>query len=432
MKTQNLNAKSLSFEKGYLTLQSESVRKTTEIFDFTIIGRDMNVTIPLSDPYLSARNTRIEKRSDGFFIRDLRSRNGTFVNGSRILEARLQDHDHIRTGMTEFIFQIKNESETARKYLTSKNMKWNAQLKRLYAIAKSPHPVLLLGPSGSGKEVLANAIHKYSNRSMGPFLSVNCSSLTETLAESELFGHKKFSFTGAQEDRKGAFESARGGTLFLDEIGDMPMALQPKFLRALENFEIKPVGSDATQAVDVRIIAATNKDLKKLVLEEKFREDLYFRIHILQMRPPALIDRMEDFDDLLNQFSSDCNISFSFDAMTLLRKYNWPGNIRELKNVLARASALYQYRMIEPEHICEIIDISPQKLEAIVTKTPYPRVTKQILRNFEKEAIIERLKYYNGNQRRAAEDLEIPRSTFHERVRNYDITPKDYKPTEDV
>lgn len=432
MRTQNLQAQALPLDKGCLTQITqigENSRKAFEIGDLTLIGREVTAQIEINDMCVSNRHARIEKRTDGFYVRDLRSRNGTFVNGSRILEAKLQEHDRLRFGTTEFIFSSEKGFGLPPTFTASKNAKWNEQLSRLPAVAQSPHPVLLLGPSGAGKEILANMIHRLSFRSRGPFLSINCSALTEALAESELFGHRKGSFTGAQEERKGAFEAARGGTLFLDEVGDMPLSMQPKFLRALENNEVKPVGSDFSQPVDVRIVAATNRPLKNLVDAGKFREDLYFRLHILQFRLPSLHDRPEDFDTLLQHFAQPLKVYFTPEGLARLRQHTWPGNIRELKNVMARAAALFPGLPICASKAEVILDL-PLQTKAERETPPSPRAARQFLKEYEREAILERLNHYKGNQRRAAEDLGLPKSTLHDRIRRYNIDLNEIKKIE--
>ncbi|PWU17774.1 MAG: hypothetical protein C5B49_08245, partial [Bdellovibrio sp.] len=231
------------------------------IEDLLVLGSEGNFPGPLSeavDPCVEPRHARIERRGAGFVIRDLRSNGGTFVNGTRIVEAHLQSGDIIRLGglssgfSTVFFLEQANASVAPTHRLKSRNLLWQAQIDRLPGMASSDYPILLLGPSGSGKEILAETIHSLSKRSPGPFTRVNCSALSETLIESELFGHVKGSFTGAIGDRKGAFETARGGTLFLDEIGDFPYGLQAKLLRALENNEVRPVGSDRLLQTDVR------------------------------------------------------------------------------------------------------------------------------------------------------------------------------------
>ncbi|WP_374032992.1 sigma 54-interacting transcriptional regulator [Bdellovibrio bacteriovorus] len=196
--------------------------------------------------------------------------------------------------------------------IKSRNEVWNEELQTLSNVAKTEFPVLILGPSGTGKDVIAQALHENSLRDKGPFVSVNCSALSETLIESELFGHVKGSFTGAINDRKGAFEAARGGTLFLDEIGDLSYSLQAKLLRALENNEIRPVGADRNVRTDVRIIAATHQNLSEKIREGLFRSDLYFRLNVVSVAPPALALRMEDFEELLYTFARKMRVRFSF------------------------------------------------------------------------------------------------------------------------
>jgi DNA-binding NtrC family response regulator len=420
----NLSRRASDSEKGFITLVSENSRKTYEIDGYALIGRDPHCTICLTDGFTSLRHARIERAGPGFSIRDLRSRNGTFVNGNRVIEAHLHDHDRIRIGMTEFLFSFEREQAVHSLFVSSKNALWNDQLSRLPAMAASPHPVLILGPSGTGKEMLASLVHRYSSRSQGPFLSVNCSALTETLAESELFGHTKGSFTGATMDRKGAFESARDGTLFLDEIGDLPMSIQPKLLRALENSEIKPVGSDKPVAIDVRIVAATNQNLKARVQQGLFREDLYFRLHVLQLQPPALRDRMEDFDDLMKFFAGNQPLHFDVSAQSVLQNYSWPGNIRELKNAVMRASALFPGTTITSSHVTQLIDGSTNTLEKMIETahlaSPLVPVRQNIL-DIERKIIVDRLQFFAGNQRRAAAALGIPKSTLHDRIKKYSI-----------
>ncbi len=437
MKTMNLNLRHFGTEKGFITMVSENVRKTFELDGYALIGRDQQCTICIPDSFTSLRHARIEKVGQGYLVRDLKSRNGTYVNGNRIVEAHLYDNDRLRVGITEFIFTFERDPSINHLYIQSKNTLWNQQLSRLPAIAASPYPILILGPSGTGKEVLANLAHRFSNRSHGPFLSVNCSALTESLAESELFGHTKGSFTGATSDRKGAFESARGGTLFLDEIGDLPISIQPKLLRALENSEIKPVGADRTTSIDVRIVAATNQNLKERVREGKFREDLYFRLHVLQLAPPPLKDRMEDFDDLMKHFAGDQAMQLEVNAYAILQNYSWPGNIRELRNTIMRATALFAGQVIRAEDLYQLIDqpaaTAVASVAASPTDTPDGATTgtavsvRQNVLDLEKRMIIDRLRFFAGNQRRAAVALGIPKSTLHDRIKRYNIDARSIK-----
>lgn len=387
------------------------------------LGRDCTFPGPTTDPEVSDRHCRIEKKDEGFFIRDFRSESGTFLNDTRINEAWLKDGDEIRIGNYRAIFSIETQSQAnSDPWLLSKNLIWKDTLQKLPLIAQKPYPVLLLGPSGTGKEVLAAKIHQYSDRNQGPFVSVNCSALTETLVESELFGHVKGSFTGAIGDRKGAFESARGGTLFLDEIGDLPYSLQSKLLRALENSEIRPVGSDRTVKTDVRIVAATHQNLSSHILQGSFRQDLYYRLNVVSITPPSLKDRLEDFDDILYQFAKEMRVRFSFSAIQRLKKHSWPGNIRELKNMVARASAFFPKTLVDVQEVEHLLNQTSGVFLSEVSPDSSERLP--IIKEVERQMIIKSLITNHGNQRRAAVDLGMPKSTLHDRIRTYQIDPR--------
>jgi len=378
---------------------------------------------------LDPRHARIEIRDDSSFVlRDLRSSTGVFLNGSRVIEAFLRDGDMIEAGPHHFIFSVRssNDYKAPTKGLPrSKNESWDSQLQSIPQMSQTHFPILILGPSGSGKEVISDAIHKNSFRRNGPFVRVNCSALTETLIESELFGHVKGSFTGAISDRKGAFETARGGTLFLDEIGDLPYGLQAKLLRALENNEIRPVGSDRTIKTDVRIVAATHKNLKQKIGEGEFRQDLYYRLNVIQITPPALKERMEDFEDLLFHFAREHRVRFSSAAIEKLKRHSWPGNIRELKNTVARASVLFSGKSIEEHMLPRIIDEMPKEEDKYFKEKPTNDLS--VIKEIERQMIIKRLAANAGNQRQTARDLGMPKSTLHDRIRTYNIDLSQFK-----
>ena len=393
--------------------------------EFTTLGTDSQNTIQVTSEQASERHARIEAKNDAYMIRDLRSETGTFVNGTRIHEAWLNDGDLIQIGGDEYVFATALPQLEKGIGLKSKNEIWNRQLQSLGNVALTNFPVILLGPSGTGKEVLAESLHRHSSRSAGPFVRVNCSALTETLVESELFGHIKGSFTGAINDRKGAFESARGGTLFLDEVGDLPYGLQAKLLRALENNEIRPVGSDRTVQTDVRIIAATHQNLAEKIMSGEFRSDLYYRLSVLTVTPPALSERMEDFEELLYFFAKQMRVRFSFGAIQQLKKHTWPGNIRELRNTIARACAFFPKQCIDESHIERIIDPYSLK-QSMIAGQPAPVMVSgqlSVIKEIEKQMIIKRLAANHGNQRRTASDLGMPKSTLHDRLRIYNIDP---------
>ena len=231
------------------------------------------------------------------------------------------------------------------------------QLRSLVAkCAQSDAPVLLRGPSGTGKELVSRALHDSSARSLRPFVAINCGAIPEHLLESELFGHCKGSFTGATCDRKGRFELAHRGTLFLDEIGDMPSQLQVKFLRVLEEKLVQPVGSGTEVQIDVRIVAATHRNLEDMVSEGDFREDLLYRLNVLPISIPALNKRSEDIPELLAHFAGlyaadGKKVSFSRSSLLLLQAYSWPGNVRELGNLVQRPSVLYPGKTIDISRI---------------------------------------------------------------------------------
>ncbi|HVK60064.1 MAG TPA: sigma 54-interacting transcriptional regulator [Bdellovibrionales bacterium] len=425
METQRISENELLMTEAYLIPVSRPGGATFELGEFFTIGREPSNHLVLTDSFVSTRHARIERRAGHFILRDLQSRNGTFLNGSRITEAILTANDRVCFGETVYVF---SESLADEAQLSSKNEEWNEQLRRLPAFAATDFPIMISGASGTGKEVLARAIHRHSTRGRGPFVSINCSALSESLIESELFGHVRGSFTGATHDRKGAFETARGGTLFLDEIGDLPISLQPKLLRAIENSEIRPVGSDRAIETDVRILAATHKNLINAIRLGKFREDLFYRLNVCQIRPPSLNERMEDFDDLLYTFAKQHRVRFSFNAIEALKQQPWNGNVRELKNVVARASAYYPGRHIQPEDLERILEPlhgAGPEVQFVHEKgalSPQGSIIKEI----EREMIIRRLTANRGNQRRTALDLGMPKSTLHDRIKAYSIDIKKF------
>ncbi len=401
------------------------------IKDYVTVGKDPSCQVVIHTAHVSDRHFRLEVRSEKLYIKDLRSETGTYVNGSQILEAVLHDGDLISAGYADLV--VHDLTKKTKVFpMTSRSEFWNEQLKTMTSIANSDFSVLLLGPSGSGKDVIAKNLHDISQRSEAPFLSVNCSALTETLVESELFGHIKGSFTGAINDRKGAFEAARGGSLFLDEIGDLSYNLQAKILRAIENSEIRPVGSDKVIKTNVRIIAATHQNLSQKIREGSFRSDLFFRLSVVIVDVPSLKDRIEDFEDLLYSFAKQMKVRFSYTAIQHLKKHEWPGNIRELKNVVSRASALFPKQSIHDNHIDTLLQ-RKDRLSQLTQSVSYAQDPKtqnlSVIKEIEKQMILKRLAANHGNQKLTAVDLGIPKSTLHDRIKNYNINIKNFKTT---
>jgi DNA-binding NtrC family response regulator len=390
------------------------------------LGSSQDCSVQVTGPNISPRQCRLEFK--GFFVvlRNFTNEHPTLLNGNTLsTEKILRDGDLITVGDETFTFSTSPVRLQDSLGLRSKNEEWSLKLKELGAAAKTDFPVLLLGPSGTGKEVLAEAIHKHSLRSKGPLVSVNCSALSESLIESELFGHVKGSFTGASQDRKGAFEAARGGTLFLDEIGDLPLSLQAKLLRALENHEIRPVGSDRNVQTDVRIIAATHQNLPLRVKLGQFRSDLFHRLNVIQTVTPSLTDRKEDFEDLCNSFARKMGLRINSNGMKTLKSHSWPGNIRELRNTLSRAKALYPDHILDEGIADRIIDRSLVTTSIEAPKAQIqPQRSLSAVKEYEKSMILKKLIEHQGNQRRAAVDLGLAKSTLNDKIREYGICAK--------
>ena len=287
--------------------------------------------------------------------------------------------------------------------------------------AGSEATVLIQGESGTGKEIIANAIHAQSKRARGPLVKMNCAAVPETLLESELFGHEKGSFTGADRRRIGRFEQADGGTLFLDEVCEMHPRLQAKFLRALQEREIERLGSSTPIPVDVRIIAATNRDLKKALDEGVLREDLYYRLNVILLQVPALRERMDDVPILAMHFlrkyaarESAAMSGISEEAMNVLLSYSWPGNVRELENAVERGLVLGQGDRLQTQ------DLPPQVHRR--TDDQHPLVPAHLtLEEMEKLAIAQALRLTGGNKSEAAERLGIHRTSIYDKMRRYGI-----------
>ena len=288
--------------------------------------------------------------------------------------------------------------------------------------AQSEAPVIIYGDSGTGKELVAAAIHKLGVRRKGPFIKVNCAALSESLLESELFGHVKGAFTGADRTRMGRFEAANGGDIFLDEIGDLPLSTQVKLLRVLQEKEIEKVGDHRPISIDVRILAATNKDLNTLMEEGRFRQDLYYRIGVIPIILPPLRERREDIPLLVESFinrirlKTDKPISgMSRAALETLIAYDWPGNVRELMNVIEYAFVLCSEGEIMPTHL-------PARISGqTVSTVPRRRVFQQLDANEERRRLMEALTAAGGNKSEAARMLGISRVTLWKRLKAYDI-----------
>ncbi|MFQ6040856.1 MAG: sigma-54-dependent transcriptional regulator [Candidatus Poribacteria bacterium] len=293
-------------------------------------------------------------------------------------------------------------------------------LEQIDRVANTGAPVLILGETGTGKELVANALHKNSSRAKKPFEVVQCGAIPKDLLESELFGHERGAFTGATALRKGKFERADGGTLFLDEIGDMPPELQVKLLRAIEQKEFERVGGSRVIKVDVRIIAATNKDLEEAIKEGELRSDLYYRLNMITIHIPPLRDRKSDIPKLAEHFLQKYSTAhklqvraISRNAMELMMRYDWPGNVRELNNYIGRAVFLAESDVILPKHL-------PQELQGEAKKYSTEITVGMTLKEIEKELILKTLEAFDGNRTKTAETVGVSLRTLHNRLKEWE------------
>lgn len=298
----------------------------------------------------------------------------------------------------------------------------------IQVVARTPKTsVLIQGESGTGKELVSKAIHNLSTRTDKPLIAINCSAIPENLMESELFGYEKGAFTDAKNMKKGVFELAHGGTLFLDEISSMKLSLQPKLLRVLETQSFRRIGGTSDIKIDVRILAATNQDLKQCVDNGEFREDLYYRLKVMVINLPPLHERLEDIIPMAKMFIEQNNkefskniTGFSEEAEKLLLNYEWPGNVRELKNVMERATILCQNEIVKADHLPIELRTSPPKQSKTIV--PPPSSDEDLsLQDIEQKHIIETLQKFDGNKSKAARVLNISRSTLREKLKQYGI-----------
>jgi transcriptional regulator with GAF, ATPase, and Fis domain len=304
---------------------------------------------------------------------------------------------------------------------------FQAVLRAMKIVSATDATVLVTGESGTGKELLAKALHRYSRRNHKPLVTVNCAALPEHLAESELFGHRKGAFTGAVNDEQGRMQAANGGTLFLDEVGELPLGVQAKLLRFLETGEFQQLGQPLTRRVDVRILAATNRDLSKAVKEGSFRRDLYYRLYVVPLELPPLRARKGDIELMLKGITAELALEYDLEppayakgAMRMLQQYPWPGNVRELKNLCERMLILFSGKRIEPENLPQEIRQSQQPS---ITLNDAFRLPEQglIMDDLEADLIKQALSRALGNRSRAARLLGLSRDTLLYRMKKYAI-----------
>jgi transcriptional regulator with PAS, ATPase and Fis domain len=365
----------------------------------------------------------------GVMLRDLDSKNGTFVDRVRIGAAYIDSRSDITLGSTKLRMEIASAKQTL---ALSRGQSFGAalgaslQMRALFALlqraALTHETVLLLGESGTGKELLARAIHDASPRASGPFAVFDCSAVVPTLVEAELFGYVKGAFTGANNNTPGLFEQARGGTVFIDELGELPLDLQPKLLRAIESRHIRRVGSVEWTPIDVRIVAATHRDLRARVATGTFRMDLYYRLAVVEGAVPPLRERPEDIELLVEHFLASQSPPRTLadlppNTLAMLRNHQWPGNVRELRNTITRL-------MLFPER--PGFDAMPTATaqpaaQPSVMHLPLREARDLVVEQFEQQYLTSRLAEHNGNVSRAAEAMGVSRQFLHRLLERHGI-----------
>jgi transcriptional regulator with GAF, ATPase, and Fis domain len=418
-------------------------------------GRSIINDIPLTDKAVSGTHFEIVGEDDGYRLIDLNSTNGTFVGELRIKEVFLRPGTAFRVGHTELRFQpLQDVVEIALSQrdrfdsVIGSSIKMREIFATLEKVSPSDLTVMLTGETGTGKELVARGIHNLSPRRKGPFVVLDCGAIPKELMESTIFGHEKGAFTGAVGQHKGCFEQAQGGTIFLDEIGELDLGLQPKLLRVLENREIKRVGGDKVLKVDVRVLAATNRDLRKMVNQGTFREDLYFRLSVILIENPPVRDRKEDIPQLVHHFLADVSkrrnlqLSIAVDAMSSLMGHDWPGNVRELRNVVERAASLCDGPTItRADFVFGRDNISHPRMSSTNSMSATggtggvnpallgPGVTfkdgkQQVLDEFERLYLTELLNRNKGNITRSAHEAGLTRYHLRELLKRHNLGVK--------
>jgi len=392
------------------------------------IGRDRKNAIILPHTTVSRHHANLLRQGRKYLLMD-HSSNGTFVGKQRVDKLLIDPGTEIQIGPFRLVLTQEGMPLWAkpteqspvsgvfhpRTGLVGSSGEMIKLTEAIEKMAASSATALVMGETGTGKELVARALHDLSQRAAAPFVAINCGAISTDLVESELFGHEKGAFTGAGRERKGAFEQADGGTLFLDEIGELSLDLQPKLLRVLESGEIRRVGAQNSTCVNVRVVAATHRNLKAEAERGGFRSDLLYRLYVFPLLVPPLRARKEDIPDLAGFFYGDRE-AFTGPAMKRMRDHDWPGNVRELKNVLERARILTGGGKIGPEDLI-FLDESP--LSGVTPTDPLPETFEELERLYYTRA----LEKSDGSIRAAAKSLGIPKSTLYDRLKRYGLSP---------
>ena len=398
-----------------------------------VFGSSPTCGMVLTDKTVSRQHmeARWAKDGGGVVLRDLDSTNGTFFQGSRFKEITLAFGAEFKLGRTVVKFLpeeevVEPEISDADTFGSLKGQ--DPKIRRLFAlladIAVTNATVIIEGETGTGKELVADEIHKHSLRANGPFVVFDCGAVPHDLIESALFGHVKGSFTGAVSDRKGAFGEAHGGTIFLDEIGELSPDLQPSLLRVLDKRAVRRVGANQYEKVDVRVVAATNRDLREEVVRRNFREDLYYRLAVIRITLPPLRERGMDIPYLVDHFvqlfsPKGRRLEVPPEEMARLQRHSWPGNVRELRNVIERACVLSKGDVISTDDAFMSGDTAPSL--GVRTDLPFKEAKGQLVEFFELEYIVDLMRRHKMNLSAAAREAQIDRKHLRELIRKYDI-----------
>jgi DNA-binding NtrC family response regulator len=387
-----------------------------------IVGTHSSVDLVLTDRAVSRRHVELKPSGDCLWLRDLESTNGTFLKETRVREALLEAGSGFELGRTK----IEVHSTTTRSRVPlSRRSKFGGlvgespAMRRLFALLERVSPtdvtVLVEGETGTGKELAARAIHECGPRTQGPFVVVDCSAVSPNLIEAELFGHTKGAYTGAERERSGAFETADSGTVFLDEVGELPLELQPKLLRVLQEREVRRLGEQLIRPVDVRVVAATNRNLADEVAQGKFREDLYYRLAVFRVTMPALRQRTEDIPLLVKHFLRDRpGVQISDETIRKLQRAPWPGNVRELNNAVERA-LLLSFEELEP------LGTALKGGASVDASRPFKEVKGELIDDFEQQYLQKLLDRTGGNISQAAREAGIDRKHLERLVKKHNL-----------
>ncbi|MGE0791442.1 MAG: sigma 54-interacting transcriptional regulator [Sandaracinaceae bacterium] len=397
----------------------------------TVVGQSRGAGLRVPDPRASRLHCELEPRADGVWVRDLASSNGTWVGGVRVERARLDPGAILRVGDTDLLMHVERGEPTVERWPDARFGELfggSPRMRELFAemarVAMSSRTVLIEGETGTGKELVARALHDASPRGLAPYVVVDCGALPEPLLESELFGHAKGAFTGATHARDGALLEAHGGTVFLDEIGELPLAMQPKLLRFIESRTVRRVGESQRRQVDVRVIAATHRDLATMVNDGTFREDLYFRLAVVPLHVPPLRDRREDIPSLVRAFLGDAaSALLTPELLDDLMARSWPGNVRELRNYVDRLATLgpAATRRLEQRRASADGSGGQDGFPAVRADESLVAQRERWMSHLEREFLVAAMREHGGNVARVAQAAGLHRSHVYRLLIKYEI-----------